>query len=165
MKKFLLLLLLIGGSVPAQEKLTYGTAGSVYGQEGQRISPEQVRTLMKDNAQALKLYNAGRSKKTWGNVLFYSGIGLAAINLYQGFTDPGPTFNSSTDRYEDDKVKPTLAIVGGALFLASIPIKIGYPKRIKAALEHYNGPQGQAGLPVDFQVVADADGLGIRIQF
>lgn len=165
MKKLVYLTLLLGGFAFGQEQLRYGTGGAVYGSENQRISPDRVRGLMKDNHEALKLYNAGRRKKTFGNALFYGGIGLAAINLYQGTYQDRTTIGSS-GYPESESVEPTLAIVGGVLFLASIPIKIGFPKRIKKAIELYNqGIVPEKKDDVSMTVLVDGRGVGFKIQF
>lgn len=60
----------------------------------------------------------------------------------------------------------TAAIIGGALIIASIPIKIGYPKKIKSAIAKYND-----GLAENYKstpkttLLASANQIGIRIKF
>lgn len=163
MKKLMLLALLIS-SVGYAQKLEYGSGGTVYDAQGSKVKPIAVRELMKNNTPALRLYNAGRSKKTFGNLLFYGGFGLAAYNLvYAAYR---PIEVSSSGRIDSNKTGPELAIAGGILVLASIPIKIGYPKKIKAALAEYN--QGVVAIEAprpDITLVANAQGVGVTIGF
>lgn len=154
MNRVALLALLISFAGFSQMKLHYNNSGGVYDSENNTINPNQVRLLMKENAKALQLYNAGRNKKTFGNVMFYGGIGLAGINLYQGIMDA----NADTG--------PELAIIGGLMFVASIPVKLGYSKKVKAAVEEYN--KGIPSVPeqrVSLTVLGNANGVGVRIQF
>jgi NADPH:quinone reductase-like Zn-dependent oxidoreductase len=164
MKNIFLLTLFISFSGFSQQ-LTYKTGGSVYNSENQKIKPAAVRELMKDNPAALNLYNVGRQKKTWGNVLFYGGIGLAAINLATAVYTGGYTVNSSGE-YTDEKSSFGLAIAGGVMVVASIPIKIGYTKKVKKAIGEYNeGLVYQEKFTPDVTLLANASGLGFRIQF
>ncbi|MEN2414652.1 hypothetical protein [Flavobacterium mesophilum] len=150
----------------AQGKLTYGSGGTVYNAEGEKVRTDLVRALMNENAEALALYNSGRNKKTWGNVLFYGGLGLVATNL---IIASNTDINSSSGGYNpnpSEKSNMTAAIIGGAMLVASIPIKIGYPKKIKAALEKYN-----AGLASNYKpapkttLVASTNQIGFRVEF
>lgn len=150
----------------SQGKLTYGSGGTVYNAENQKVNTNLVRALMDENPEALKLYNAGRNKKTWGNILFYGGLGLVATNL---LIEANTDNNYSSGSYNPNPAKKsnmTAAIIGGAMIVASIPIKIGYPKKIKAALEKYN-----AGLADNYKLepkttlIASANQIGLRIEF
>jgi hypothetical protein len=46
-----------------------------------KLTSDEVRQVLAKNNEALSEYNAGRNKKTWGNVLFYGGLGLVTVNL------------------------------------------------------------------------------------
>ncbi|MHC0439466.1 hypothetical protein [Flavobacterium sp. 3-210] len=165
-KNLTILFLMLAFAGYSQGKLTYGSGGTVYNSENQKVNTNLVRALMDENPEALKLYNSGRNKKTWGNVLFYGGVGLVATNLLiAANTDP----NSSSGGYNpnpSEKSNMTAAIIGGALIVASIPIKIGYPKKIKAALEKYN-----AGLADNYKLepkttlITSTNQIGLRIEF
>jgi hypothetical protein len=164
MKKIILLTLFISITGFSQQ-LHYGTGGSVYDPENQKIKPAAVRELMKDNSSALDLYQAGRAKKSWGNALFYGGIGLAAINLVSAAYSGSATVNSSGE-YTPEKASPTLAIIGGVLVVVSIPIKLGYTKKVKAAINEYNrGLAYEEQFQPDVTLVANIQGLGFRIEF
>ena len=125
MKKILVLILLTSFSVFSQQ-LT-NTGARVYDSNNQKLQPEAVRELMKNNQKALASYNAGRDKLTWGNVVLYGGLGLATFNLYQAVA----INKTEIDRYGNittKKTGPGLAIVGGVMVLAAIPIKNGSTK-------------------------------------
>ena len=52
------------------QKLVYKSNGTILNSENQKISPDQVKELLKDNEKLLADYNAGRTKKTFGRRLF-----------------------------------------------------------------------------------------------
>lgn len=147
------------------QPLQYAVGGNVLNAENEKIKSADVRKLIAENEAALALYNSGRMKKTVGNLLFYGGIGLAAYNFY----DATMVGHSSIDRngfVVDDKVTPVLAIVGGALFLASFPVKLGYTKKVKAAIAAYNkGVVVQQRREPELKVMASANGFGLMVQF
>ena len=164
MKKILVLTLLISFSCFSQQ-LKYCIGGTIYKSENQKLNPTAVRELMKNNEAALTLYNAGRGKKTWGNVLFYGGFGLAAINLYTAMTKD-PYTNSSSGDYTSERANPTMAIIGGTMIVASIPIKMGYTRKVKKAINEYNkGVAYNDKLKPDVTFLAGIQGFGVRIQF
>lgn len=163
MKKILVFTLLISFTGFSQQ-LQYATGGSVKS-ENKKLNPTAVRELMKNNEAALTLYNAGRNKKTWGNVLFYGGFGLGVLNLYTAMTQD-PYSNSSEGNYTSERANPTLAIVGGVMILASIPIKMGYTRKVKAAINEYNkGIVSNDTSKPEVTLLAGVQSFGIRIQF
>lgn len=166
-RNFTILFLMLTLAGFSQGKLTYGSGGTVYNAEGQKVRTDLVRALMNENAEALALYNSGRNKKTWGNILFYGGIGLAATNLIIEMNKSDMPKN--WDGYGPapvERANMTAAIIGSAMIIASIPIKIGYPKKIKAALEKYN-----AGLADNYKLepkttlIASTNQIGLRVEF
>lgn len=170
MKQIITCLFLTLSLTAFSQQLTYKSGGTVYNAENKRLSSDEVRQLLANNSEALSLYNAGRSKKTWGNVLFYGGIGLVATNLIIGMnTDNSTTSYPGNGYYPSVKSEPTnmtAAIIGGALIVASIPIKIGFPKKIKSALSKYND-----GLVNNYKpapkttLLASTNQIGLRIEF
>ena len=168
-KNFTILFLMLALSGYSQQ-LTYKSGGTVYNSENKKLTPDEVRSLLANNSQALSLYNSGRNKKTWGNVLFYGGLGLVTANLVVGMNTDNTTTSYSGNGYypsaQSERANKTTKIIGGALLVASIPIKIGYPKKIKSALEKYNN-----GLADTYKAVpkttllASANQIGFRIEF
>jgi hypothetical protein len=56
------------------QKLIYKSNGNITDTENNKILPDQVRELLKDNEKLLADYNVGRKKKTVGNVLLIGGL-------------------------------------------------------------------------------------------
>jgi hypothetical protein len=173
MKKIIVALLLMTSFASFSQQLQYKNGGTVYNADNKKLSPEEVRKLLSNNTEALALYNAGRSKKTWGNVLFYSGIGLITTNLIVGATTDNTTvsgYNSSnpysSPSINSERTDMTVAIIGGALLVASIPIKIGYPKKIKSALTKYNDGLANHYISTHkVSVIASTNQVGFRLEF
>ncbi|MFB3386311.1 hypothetical protein [Flavobacterium sp. LAR06] len=170
MKQNLTILFLLLTLAGYSQQLTYRSGGTVYNSENKKLKPDEVRLLLANNSEALALYNSGRNKKTWGNVLFYGGLGLVATNLVIGMNSDNITATYSGNGYyaspQSERTNMTAAIIGGALLIASIPIKIGYPKKIKSALEKHN-----VGLADSYKsqpkttLLARANQIGFRIEF
>lgn len=164
MKKILTLIILISFTSFSQQ-LRYGIGGNIYDSENQKINSETVRKLMKNNDAALAAYNAGRNKKAWGNVLFYGGFGLAAINLYTAVT-MDPYSSNSPGSYNSNRTEPTLAIIGGAMVLASIPIKSGYTSKVKMAINEYNNSiTNNEKFKPTITLLGSIQGIGVSVQF
>lgn len=134
MKKLLITYIFLIPFIIGAQKLHYGSGGKVLNMNNKIIAPSEVRLLLKNNIKALKLYNTGREKKSVGNIMFYGGFGLVISGMYVAE-------RSHTGKYLDsshEKKDFTLSYIGSAFFIASIPIKIGYPHKIKSALSRYN---------------------------
>ncbi len=167
MKKIWLFFLLLSCSVFSQQ-LNYGTGGNILNSENKKIKSVDAREMLAVNPAALALYNTGRQKKSWGNALFYGGFGLCAINLVNGvFSDYGEvTQKGNNYYYNDDKTSPVLAIIGGAMVLASIPIKSNYTKKVKAAISEYNKDiVQQESYETHVTLVANGQGFGFKLSF
>jgi hypothetical protein len=152
------------------QQLLYGSGGTVYNYNNVKMDPDEVRQLLANDSKALELYNSGRSKKTWGNVLFYGGLALVTTNLVVAMNTDNTTAsypgNGSVPSLQSDRSNMTAAIIGGVMVLASVPIKIGYPKKIKSALGLYNknvsdtyNPQPKTTL------LASGNQIGFKIEF
>jgi|GEM_PF-728267 len=181
MKKYLMIFFFLLTLGAYSQQLTYKSGGNVYNSENKKIPTVEVRNLLAENTEALALYNAGRTKKTWGNVLFYGGLGLVATNLIVAMNTDNITSTSGTINYNNGsgsnpvvgyasaQSKPanmTAAIIGGAFILASIPIKIGYTKKVKSAVEKYNGSVADTYQPASTTtLLAGTNQIGIRIEF
>ncbi|MBK0370437.1 hypothetical protein [Flavobacterium agrisoli] len=177
MKKIIFFTFLLSSTAIFSQQLSYGSCGTVYDANQKKVKPMEVRKLMENNPEALKLYNAGRSKKTWGNVLFYGGIGLVATNVIVAMNNDNTTFTNTSINYgnssigsvvkaDSERSNMTAAIIGGAMIVASIPIKIGYPKRIKSALGLYNDKVVANSKPdPKTTLLASTNQLGFKIEF
>lgn len=173
MKKIITTLMFLATVATFSQQLTYKSGGAVYNGENKKLSPNQVRALLANNSEALSLYNAGRNKKTWGNVLLYGGLGLVATNLIVSANTDNTTvsnYNSnnpySSPSIHSERANMTAAIIGGALIVASIPIKIGFPKKIKAALDKYNTSLADSYSPKhQVTLLANVNQIGFRLEF
>lgn len=170
MKRSLTILFFMLTIAGYSQQLTYGSGGTVYNSENKKLNSDEVRKLLADNSEALALYNSGRNKKTWGNVLFYGGLGLVATNLVIGMNSDDITTTYPGNGYypspQAERTNMTAAIIGGALLIASIPIKIGYPKKIKSALEKYNNSiVGTYKSQPKTTLLASSNQIGFRIEF
>ena len=153
MNKIILGFILIFTTITFAQQLTYRSGGAVNISYNTHLNADEVREVLKDNEKALELYNAGRRRKTWGNVLFYDGLATIATSLIffppeykTTYTLNGRNVNiQNISIYEYSNLKRnstppdyTTVIIGGVILLASIPVKIGFPKKIKQALSAYN---------------------------
>jgi hypothetical protein len=170
MKKTMLFAFLMISIAGMAQQLNYGTGGTVFTSESKKLTTNEVRQVLAKNSEALAEYNAGRNKKTWGNVLFYGGLGLVTVNLATALTTDNTTSTFNPGDYspniKSERSNLTAAIIGGAMIIASIPIKIGYPKRIKKALGLYNN--GTACIyesQPTTTLLASANQIGVRITF
>lgn len=106
------------------QQLRYGSGGTVYNEQNDRLNSNEVRGLLINKKKALKLYEEGRNKKSWGNFFFYGGLTLATTNLVLAAIDRiEPVTNpNGTQGYEFERAGPALAILGCVFVLVSIPI-------------------------------------------
>ena len=159
------------------QKLVYKSNGIISDTENNEISPNRVRALLANKEKLLVDYNSGRRKKTIGNIMLYGGLGMVAFDLGRvafdnaisdGFSTivsagiPGSGSGSS-----GRKAKPSLATyIGLASFVAAIPIKIGFSKKIKKIIAEYNNQNSAAYNQYDNQkldLITNSNGFGLRL--
>jgi hypothetical protein len=149
--KFTFLLLLLSSLSFAQ--LTTASRGRVFNSENKQLTVEEVRNLLSTNVPMLDLYDAGRAKKTAGNILLIGGAAAIVADLATGFTQ--------------DKQYPTaLTFVGATALIVAIPVKIGYSRKIRKAISGYNEKPVSQNLSFnDLRICAAPHGLGLRLKF
>ena len=163
-KSFTFFFLLFCSLVSFSQKIIYKSNGNVvnYKNQNQNMSPDQVRELLKDNAKLLADYNAGRAKKTGGNVLLYGGLGLFLGNTYYQTLSSSSNFN---DNNYDNGSPFALSIVGLAAMVVSIPVKIGFSKKIRNVVTEYNNQKAtvynQLNVP-KLDLITTSNGIGLR---
>lgn len=176
-KQLFILLLFICSLQSHSQKLVYKSNGNILNSENQKISPDQVRELLKNNQQLLADYNAGRTKKTVGNILLYGGIAIVIGKFaYNNFADSSETsqnqnYNNNynfqyTTTYKEKS--SALYFVGLASIVASVPVKIGFSKKIKNVVSEYNNSLKLGSN--DFKIqktefITNQNGAGIRLTF
>lgn len=124
MKLKFLLLFLLCSMYSFSQQLSYKSCGRVLNAESKTLSKNEVRSLLAAQPELLNSYNKGKSKKRLGNILLYSGIAVTAGSLVASYGS-------------DSEILP-LAFLGVGLVAVAIPVRIGYSRKIRAAVDGYN---------------------------
>jgi hypothetical protein len=124
-KSILIAFFLLTISLTYSQTLTLKSGGRIIDSNNQKLTPTEVRTLLNNNSELLNEYNTGRTKKTVGNILIGAGIGFIIGDLASGAT-------------QDITYPTAFTFIGMAALAIAIPVKIGYSKKIKSAVEGYN---------------------------
>jgi hypothetical protein len=171
MKKLFFTLLIIVPFISfAQDTYTFKSGGRIF-QNDREIAPDAVRGMLLRNQPALALYEAGRTKKTLGNVLLYGGLAtLTGKLLLDLTTDTESTItygNYNTVNVDQKRSTPTAYIIGGIMLVAAIPIKIGFSKKIKKAVSLMNeaAKKPETSFIESSSLVMNQNGVGISITF
>ena len=145
------------------QKLVYKSNGNILNSENQQISPGQVRELLKDNEKLLADYNAGRSKKTIGNILLISGPVFLVVGTFtyviSGFESG---MNGEYVEESDKSIPKIIAFVGLTELLIAIPVKIGFSKKIKNVVTKYNNQNATAYNTPKLDLITNSNGIGLR---
>ena len=144
------------------QKLVYMSNGNFLNSENQKISPDQVRELLKDNEKLLADYNINMSKKKVGNILLFGGIGIIGITstvIILDFVDEIHLNHSSETGVQ------AAHLIGLASIIVAIPFKIGHNKKMKKFVNEYNyqlflGYNPLNNPKLDF--ITNANGIGLR---
>ena len=165
-KQLFFLLLFFCSLQSHSQKLMYKSNGTVLNSENQKISPDQVRELLKNNQQLLADYNDGRTKKTVGNVLLIGGFGFLTADLIQGVTASGITATPAGGgnyNLQSEKTYPTvLTYIGIAALVIAIPVKIGFSKKIKNVVTDYNNQLTTGYNKPKLDLITNSNGIGLR---
>jgi len=152
------------------QKLIYRSNGTILNSENQKISPNAVRTLLANNEKLLADYNAGRTKKTFGNILLVGGFGLLTADLIHGVTASGITATpTGGGNYALQSVKtyPTaMTYIGVAAIIMAIPVKMGFSKKIRNVVDEYNIQASTAQNSFNKQkldLITNSNGIGLRL--
>lgn len=153
------------------QKLVYKSNGTILDSESQKISPNQVRELLKDNQQLLQDYNDGRSKKTLGNILLIGGLGFLTADLVQGVTVSGisatPIGGGQYTLQDEKNNYPSLmTYIGIAAVIVAIPIKIGFSNKIKNVVTDYNNQNATGYEQFNdprLDLITNSNGIGLRV--
>jgi hypothetical protein len=151
------------------QKLVYKSNGNIKDSENNKISPDQVRELLKDNEKLLADYNAGRTKKTTGNILLIGGLGFLTADLIHGATASGITAvptGGGNYAIQTEKTYPTvLTYIGVVAVIIAIPVKIGFSKKIKNVVTEYNNQTNTAynqNKNQKLDLITNSNGIGLR---
>ena len=168
---FFLLFFFFGCLQSHSQKLVYKSNGNILDSESQKISPNQVRELLKDNQQLLASYNDGRSKKTLGNILIISGLGFLTADLIQGVTASGisatPIGGGQYALQDEKNNYPSLmTYIGIAAVIIAIPVKIGFSNKIKNVVTDYNNQNATGYKQFNeprLDLITNSNGIGLRL--
>ncbi len=166
-KSIILLFLLFCSIASFSQKLMYKSNGNILNSENQKISPNQVRELLKDNEKLVADYDAGRSKKTFGNILLIGGSTLVIADFLSAvYSDENPRIVGNSIQTDRINYPSALTFVGLAAVVASIPIKIGFSKKIKNVVTDYNNQSAtgfnQYNNP-KLDLITNSNGIGLRL--
>jgi hypothetical protein len=175
-KQLFLFLFLICSLHSFSQKLIYNSNGNILNSENQKITPDQVRELLVNNEQLLADYNAGRSKKTAGNILLWGGLGFITSDIIRRIYTHD---KYSVTRYDDSffpryqtklvkkaKFPSALGYVGLTLVTIALPIKIGFSKKIRNVVTEYNTQKATGNLDLNKQkldFITNSNGIGFRL--
>lgn len=144
------------------QKLVYKSNGNILNSQNQQISPDQVRELLKDNEKLLATYNAGRSKKTVGNVLLIGGSALVVADLLSGVFSDGNTTVTSYSIETERNYPSALTFIGLAAVAVAVPVKIGFSKKIRNVVTDYNNQKAIGYNNPKLDVITNSNGVGLR---
>lgn len=144
------------------QKLVYKSNGTILNSENQQISPDQVRELLKNNQKLLADYNAGRSKKTVGNILLIGGSAMVIGDLIVGATTDGNTTVTGNSIQTESNYPSALTFVGLAAIAVAIPVKIGFSKKIKNVVTEYNNQSATGYNNPKLDLITNSNGIGLR---
>lgn len=165
-KNFLYFILLVTSLQSFSQRITYKSNGTVLNENQIKLQPDEVRELLKNNDKLLAEYNSGRSKKTIGNVLFLGGLGLVATDLARGVFSDGKQTATQYSVQTERNFPSALTYIGLVAVVVSIPVKIGYAKKIKNAVSEYNNQFATGYSQVntkELDIVTNANGIGLRL--
>lgn len=164
-KPLFFLFLLFGSFQSYSQKFVYKSNGNITDTENNRISPDGVRALLTNNEKLLADYNAGRTKKTIGNVLLISGPILLVSGTF-AYVISGIGMNPEFDGENKRSIPKIMAFVGLAELLIAIPVKIGFSKKIKNVVTEYNNQNTTASNKFNNQkldLITNSNGIGLRM--
>ncbi len=88
------------------------------------------------------------------------GLGLLATDVLVELFSP-------VDTNENNEVKKTypstLTYIGAAAVVISIPVKIGFSKKIKNVVEEYNTNKQPTGSLHKMEFISNNNGIGLRL--
>ncbi len=172
-KHFFILTFLVCGLQSFSQKLIYKSNGTILNSKDEKISPNQVRELLTNNEQLLANYNAGRSKKTAGNILLYGGLGMVVADMISSYYYEQKIYRDDEFPYSiigvKNRIYPSVfTYIGIGAIVASIPIKIGFSKKIKNVVTDYNNQKATGNInfePSNLNLITNSNGIGFRLTF
>ena len=146
----------------SQDALIIKGNSKVFNSNNVKLSPEQVRSLLSNNSDALHLYNSGKTKKTVGNILLYGGISTVIIKHFSML------HKYKVNRDQNFETSNVMYFVGAGIVLISIPIKIGFSRKIEKSIdlinEDFKNPKNVFNIETT-NFISNGNGFGISLTF
>ena len=149
-------------------QLSVKSRGRVFDTYGKKMKPAEVRNRLAEKPEALALYNAGRNKKTIGNILWVTGA-ACIVGDYVNYSfqeyEFGPYPNPSPRAKK--KFPSVIGIIGAVSLIVAIPVKLGHTYKVEKAIDRYNGKKivDSAISLENLSICANQDGVGLRLNF
>ncbi|HOZ75527.1 MAG TPA: hypothetical protein PLS51_12635 [Flavobacterium sp.] len=150
-------------------QLSVKSRGRVFDTYGKKMKPAEVRNRLAEKPEALALYNAGRNKKTIGNILLVTGaaciVGDYVNYSFQEYEFSGSPTNISVRAKK--KFPSAIGIIGAVSLVVAIPVKLGHAYKVEKAIDRYNGKKivDSAISLENLSICANQDGVGLRLNF
>lgn len=155
MKRFLILSIFLMSQLFQAQQLEYIGNGNVIDSQKNKISPYKMRELLANNEKLLENYNLGRTKKTVGNVMLIGGLVFLVGDVAKGIYGPINTEYPSV-----------LTYIGLSSIVLSIPVKLGFSKRIKNVISDYNSVNKVGYIKPNYkklEIITNTNGIGLSI--
>ena len=155
MKNLFYLSIFLISSINYSQQLVYKENGNISDINGIKLSPDEVRNIISANQSLVDLYNEGREKKTFGNVMLIGGAAFIVTDLIVSSQKYGVTYPTA------------LTYIGAASLVLSIPVKLGFSNKIKKAVDGHNKllVYNKTIEIQDFSLITNQNGIGFQITF
>ena len=164
MKNLIFAFLFITSFSFSQETYTFKSGGRVF-ENDSRLNSIEVNKKFTAQPEIIKLYNTGRNRKTFGNILLWGGIGTVVIKHLTNV-------KNSEIQSDGNFGKPrsnVMCFVGAGISLVAIPIKIGLQKKIKKSIllmnEQVTAQKQSIGFNFETNIIANTNGVGLKLTF
>lgn len=129
--------------------------GDVYLKDGERISKQELKSILEPNNTAYELYRKSRSTRTLGDIIAFGGGFMIGIPLGQSIANsPDPNW--------------TLGGVGLGISILGAVISKNGDKKAREAIEYYNSSKSSTSayrFEPEFKIIANGYGLGLSMDF
>jgi hypothetical protein len=167
MKKIITFILVLGTGlihIQGQELVFHHSRNITL--EDKKLSRPEIIQLMESTPQALQEYKSGKTLRTVGDVTLFGGLAIAVggvlIDIYGEVGDQDPYHSNNT-------LSIVSLSVGGAMLIATIPLKIAGKKKIRQSVKDYNTAKSTSYLEskpqYNLSVISNNKGIGFRLTF
>lgn len=165
----ILILAIMAGSQAQNNDSTISMMGKKIYQNGQTISKGKLKSILLSNPASSKEYKNYQVNKGIGTPLVYIGLvgvlGGAIMHLGSSVDQANAVNNGDIDA-KKDYTGAYIMLAGLGLELISIPFLVSANKQFKKSLFNYNSSLGKtSAVPVQFNLMVNANGMGVRMQF